>query len=130
MTLHIRIRNSADEPIYEQITQQIAQAITRGELAEGDALPSLRSLAKDLRVSVITTTRAYNELANQGLIVSVPGKGAFVQATHPELLRERHMAEIEGHLASALAVARAAGISRDDVASALNVMWQDAEDHA
>lgn len=128
MSLRIVLRNSAAAPIYEQIADHIAAAITSGELKEGDALPSLRTLAKDLRVSVITTTRAYSELTAQGLIESVPGKGAFVSATNPELLRERHYADMEHHLAKALDVAKRSGITRRDIDAVLDTMWGEGDD--
>ena len=86
--MRITVTNASPLPIYEQITQQVKQAILTGEVAAGTALPSIRQLARDLRVSVITTTRAYNDLARDGFIVSVPGKGAFVQPVNSDLIRE------------------------------------------
>ena len=97
----IIIRNS-DQPIYEQITQQIKNAILSGQLSAGDALPSIRGLAKDLRLSVITTKRAYEELERAGLIATVPGKGSFVCESSPALLRQLQQQKAEEALAAAV----------------------------
>ena len=86
--MDIIIRNAGDVPIYEQIVRQIKSQILRGELGEGDALPSMRLLAKELRISVITTKRAYEELEREGFITTVPGKGCFVAPRNLELARE------------------------------------------
>ncbi|MEA4965110.1 MAG: GntR family transcriptional regulator [Oscillospiraceae bacterium] len=92
------VRNTAAQPIYEQIYAQIKSAIVSGELAEGDAVPSIRSLAKDLRISVITTKRAYDELEKDGYLCMVAGKGCYVAPKDTELLREQRLREIEDHL--------------------------------
>jgi GntR family transcriptional regulator len=93
--VNIIISNSSGQPIYEQIITQIKNLILSGELHEGYALPSMRLLAKELRISVITTKRAYEELEREGFIVSVPGKGSFVAAKNLEFLREEHLKKIE-----------------------------------
>ena len=110
MALHIALSNSAGTPIYQQIEDQIRQAILAGDLAQGEQLPSIRALARDLQVSVITTTRAYNDLAQAGYIVNVPGKGSYVQPTNTELLREHLLRQAEEHLTEAVHLARQAGV--------------------
>ena len=94
--LEILISNASGLPIYEQITTQIKQKILSGELAAGEALPSIRALAKDLRISVITTKRAYDELEREGYVASVGGKGSFVAPRSEELLRESRLRMVEG----------------------------------
>ncbi|HBD64718.1 MAG TPA: GntR family transcriptional regulator, partial [Clostridiales bacterium] len=100
--MKIIISNSGGQPIYEQIVTQIKSLIISGELNEGDALPSMRLLAKELRISVITTKRAYEELEREGFIVSVTGKGSFVASKNIDLIREQRLKEIEGHMQSAV----------------------------
>lgn len=109
--MNIIITNSAGVPIYEQISSQIKGKILSGELKEGEALPSMRTLAQDLRVSVITTKRAYEILESEGLIESFTGRGSFVAAQNPELIREQHLREIEQHLAAAADIAVKSGIT-------------------
>lgn len=120
--MDIIIRNSADTPIYDQITRQIKGHILSGTLAEGEALPSMRALARDLRISVITTKRAYEELEREGFITTVPGKGCFVAERNLELVREDALRRVEDHLAQALDVARSAGISPGEVRQALDIL--------
>lgn len=108
--LGIVISNSAGAPIYEQIKQQIKRAIGDGTLNEGDPLPSIRGLARDLRVSVITTTRAYADLAAEGWITNVQGKGSYVLPRDPEIVREQALVEIEALLTQAVDRARISGI--------------------
>lgn len=117
MQLHIDPGSS--DPIYEQIRAVLAAAILGGELAPGEALPSIRTLARDLRVSVITTTRAYNELVAEGLADSVRGKGVFVRAQDPDELRSRALARIEQSLCGAVEAARTAGIDDQTVRTML-----------
>lgn len=113
--MHIPLDPSAPEPIYEQIRARLAEAILRGDLPAGEALPSIRVLARDLRVSVITTTRAYNELVADGLVDAVRGKGVFIRAQQPEQLRARALERIDDALAEALRTARAAGIDAEEL---------------
>lgn len=115
MTVRIVLSNAAGTPIYEQIEEQIKAAILSGELSEGEALPSIRGLARDLRVSVITTTRAYGELAADGFIVNVPGKGSYVQPRDSDLVREQVLREIESHLAQAARHAQLVGLDREEL---------------
>ena len=121
--MELIIRNAGDVPIYEQITRQIKAHILQGELKEGDALPSMRLLAKDLRISVITTKRAYEELERDGFITTVPGKGCFVSPRNPNLAREDAMRRMEEKLAEAVAIGKVAGLSFAEMAEALEVLY-------
>ena len=124
-TLDIIIANGSSKPIYEQIAVQIKAAIMSGELAAGDALPSIRALASDLRISVITTKRAYAELEEAGFIDTVQGKGSFVAGGNLELLREERLRQVEALLAQAVAQAREADISPADLREMLDVLLED-----
>lgn len=104
--IHIRISPSTDEPIYAQIVRQIRSAVFSGELPAGAPLPSIRQLAKELEISVITTKRAYEELEREGLLDSVVGKGSFVSGANPELIREQHMRQMESKLEEVVQEAR------------------------
>ncbi len=123
--MNIIITNSAGVPIYEQISDQIKAMIMNGTLKEGDALPSMRNLAQDLRVSVITTKRAYEILEAEGMIESFTGRGSFVAAQDPQLLREQNLREIEKHLSAAVDIARKSGISTDEVQELLNILLEE-----
>lgn len=123
--MHILIRNSSDAPIYEQIFGQIRDQILSGELKPGEALPSIRALAKDLRISVITTKRAYEELERAGYLVTVAGKGSFVAPQNLELLREAHLTEIEQHLRQAARLARGCGLTQGEVEEMLALQWEE-----
>ena len=120
-----RCRGSRYEPIYEQITRQIKAAIMAGDVNEGDPLPSIRALANDLRISVITTKRAYAELEEAGFIDTVQGKGSFVAGGNLELLREERLRQVEGHLARAVAEAENAGIEAADLHAMLDVLLEE-----
>ena len=124
--LELVITNSSDLPIYEQIASQLRDAILTGELEQGEKLPSIRALANDLRVSVITTKRAYTDLEAQGFIETVTGKGSFVAGGNLELLREQRRRTVEDLLAQALNAASAGGIGKDEVREMLDVMIDDA----
>ena len=117
--MQIPIDPSAPEPIYEQIRAHLAEAILRGELGAGTALPSIRVLARDLRVSVITTTRAYNELVADGLVDAVRGKGVFVRAQDADQLRERALLQIDEAFDAAVRAARSAGIEDHELSRRL-----------
>ncbi len=119
--MEIIISNAGGTPIYEQICSQIKSRIISGELAEGDALPSMRVLAKELRISVITTKRAYEELERDGFIVSYPGKGSFVAGRNLEFIREEHLRQIEELLGRARALAAQCGLSDDELAEMLRL---------
>ncbi|UWZ45680.1 GntR family transcriptional regulator [Dactylosporangium matsuzakiense] len=113
--MRVVLSNSAGVPLYQQIKDQVGAAILAGELPEGEALPSVRALARDLRISIITTTRAYAELAAEGFIATVPGKGAFVLPLDSELVREQLLRQVEEGLQAAIDAARRAGLQRDDL---------------
>ena len=123
--MDIIISNSAGVPIYEQITQQMKGLILRGELREGEALPSMRLLAKELRISVITTKRAYEELEREGFINTVAGKGCFVAKQNLELARENSLREVEEHLQAALELGRQCGLTTEDLRSMLLVLSEE-----
>ena len=123
--MEIYLSNSGQEPIYAQITRQIKQQILSGKLKEGDALPSIRLLAKELRISVITTKRAYEDLEAEGFIVTTPGKGSFVAPQNPELQREEMLKQVEQHLQNAVDAARRGGIGRGEVREMLDLLWED-----
>ncbi len=117
--MKIIIKNKSELPIYEQIEQQMKQQILDGTLAEDIQLPSIRQLARDLKISVITTTRVYNDLAEEGFIISVAGKGYFVASRNNELLRERMFYEMEEGLEKAVKSGRDAGLTDDEILAAL-----------
>lgn len=117
--MKIIVKNKSELPIYEQIEQQIKSQILDGTVGEEEQLPSIRQLARDLKISVITTTRVYNDLADEGFIISVAGKGYFVAPRNNELLRERMMYEMEEALQKAVACGRDAGLSDDEMLAAL-----------
>ena len=109
------ISSVSGEPIYEQIKNQIRSAVMSGELEAGEALPSLRKLAKELRVSVLTVTRAYNELADEGVVQNLQGKGTFVMDKGNELMRRQLESQVRGTLAGAIRAARAADIALSEL---------------
>ena len=123
--MRILISNSSPDPIYEQIVRQIKGQIIAGDLPEGAPLPSIRKLAHELQISVITTKRAYEELEKEGLIDTVGGKGTFVAAQNPEFLQEKRMKLVEGKLADAVRDARTLGIGRADLAEMLRLLWEE-----
>ncbi|MGN1003513.1 MAG: GntR family transcriptional regulator [Oscillospiraceae bacterium] len=123
--MELIIRNAGDVPIYEQITRQIKALILQGELKEGDALPSMRLLAKDLRISVITTKRAYEELERDGFITTVPGKGCFVAPQDPGLAREDAMRRMEEKLSEAVTIGKVAGLTLAEMAEALEILYNE-----
>ena len=113
--MDIIISTSSGRPIYEQITDQIKSAIVTGQLAEGEQLPSIRALANSLRVSAITTKRAYADLEAAGLIETVQGKGTYVAGGNAELIREEQLREVEGLLAKAVERGRTIGLTGDEL---------------
>ena len=123
--MELIIRNAGDVPIYEQITRQIKSHILQGELKEGDALPSMRLLAKDLRISVITTKRAYEELEREGFLTTVPGKGCFVAARDLELVREETLRRVEEHLSQAVDLAKGGGVTLEELEQTLTILYGD-----
>ena len=123
--MKIIVSNRSGIPIYEQIKEQIKAAIFSGELQEDDLLPSIRQLARDLKISVITTTRAYGDLEQEGFIASVQGKGSYVLPRNKELARENAMHKMEDGLSIAIAAAKAEGIGKEEVIERLNLLWED-----
>ena len=123
--MDIILSNSSGKPIYEQISDQVKSQILSGTLAEGDALPSMRLLAKELHISVITTKRAYEELERDGFVTTVPGKGCFVAVQDPGLLREDALRRVEEHLARAVDEARAGGVTLEELKTTLDILYGD-----
>ena len=123
--MDILISNSGETPIYDQITRQMKGLILRGELREGEALPSMRLLARELRISVITTKRAYEELEREGFITTVPGKGCFVAPRNLELVREECMRRVEEHLSAAVEAARSGSVTLEEMTETLNILYGD-----
>mgnify|MGYP000787798049 FL=1 len=118
--MQLYIDNRSGAPIYDQIYSQIKDAILSGQVTEGEALPSIRALAKDLRISVITTKRAYDELESEGFIYTLPGKGCFVAERSTELLREENLKKIEGHMQEVRRLASACRLTENE----LDEMWR------
>lgn len=113
--MNIIISNANNQPIYEQVYLQIRAAIISGEFSEGDMLPSIRQLAKDLRLSVITTKRAYDELEKDGFIYTVASKGCYVAPQNTELIKENYLKQIEGYMQKIIELLSLCGISKDEV---------------
>lgn len=123
--MHIVIKNASDKPIYEQIKTQIKKEILDGRMKEGKQLPSIRLLAKELRISVITTKRAYDDLEQEGFIHSVQGKGSFVAPQNPILLREEHLKQIETRFREALELAALSGITNEELHEMLDLLQEE-----
>ena len=122
--MELIIRNNAAQPIYDQISSQIKAQIIAGTLSPGEALPSIRALAKDLKISVITTKRAYDELEKDGYLYTVPGKGCYVAEKNTQLVREAYLTQIEEHMTKILSLAAACGLTADDLAEMLRLLAQ------
>ena len=125
--MELVISNASNLPIYEQIVEGIKRHIAAGELRAGDMLPSIRALAKDLRISVITTKRAYEELEREGFIYTVAGKGCFVAARSREWMREDLLRQIEEHLQELSRLATAAGVSGEELCRMLRTLCEEEE---
>lgn len=123
--LDIIINNSSGRPIYEQITSQIKNMIITDVLKEGDILPSMRLLAKELKISVITTKRAYEDLERDGFIVTVAGKGCFVSKKNIEAIREENLKAVEAYLQKATNIAKISGITLDEIYETLKILYGD-----
>ncbi len=123
--MDIIISNSSSEPIYEQIVRQLKKDILTGELSEGEALPSIRNLARDLQISVITTKRAYDELEREGLLETVGGKGSFVAGQNKEFWREKRLSMLEEKIAEVIKEARLLKISRRELEEMLEVLFEE-----
>ena len=123
--MDIVISNSSPLPIYEQVQSQIKNAIVSGELKEGDGLPSIRTLAKDLRISVITTKRAYDELEKAGYIYTVAAKGCYVAQKNLSLIREENLTKIEEHMRSIIAIAPSCGLTQEKIIEMFRVIYEE-----
>ncbi|SHI60409.1 GntR family transcriptional regulator [Thermoclostridium caenicola] len=123
--MNIVIYNSSEEPIYEQIAKQIKNQIMRGELKGGELLPSIRVLAKELQISVITTKRAYDELEQEGYLETVPGKGTFVAVQNKHMLREMRYKMVEEKLAEAVDAAKSIGLEQDELLNMLKILYEE-----
>lgn len=123
--MNINIQSKSSVPIYEQIQKQIKEEIVKGLLKEGDPLPSIRSLASDLKISVITTKRAYEELEKEGLIYSVAGKGFYVDNPDVGFLTEKRVQGVEARLEEVLAACKEAELSRQDVKDMIDILWNE-----
>ena len=123
--MDIIIKNASDLPIYEQIYTQLKAHIISGQLREGDALPSIRGLAKDLKISVITTKRAYDELEQEGFIYTVAGKGCFVAEQNLQLIRENHLKQLEALLQDALELSKSLDMDLEELVETLRLMAEE-----
>ncbi|MFT4143834.1 MAG: GntR family transcriptional regulator [Mobilitalea sp.] len=123
--MKIIVSNRSGTPIYEQIKSQIKEAIFSGELREDDLLPSIRQLAKDLKISVITTTRAYSDLEEEGFVVNVQGKGCYILPQNKEMARENALRKVELSLTEAITAAMNSGISKNEVVDMLEVLYKE-----
>lgn len=119
------IDNKSGAPIYDQIYNQIKDQIIQGALQPDEAMPSIRGLARDLRISVITTKRAYEDLEADGFITTMPGRGSFVAPQNPALHREESLKQMEEHLQHAIDAARRGGITKDEVRETLDLLWEE-----
>lgn len=120
----MKILQNSGVPIYQQIAEQFKEDILSGKMKQGEYLPSIRGLAKDLRISVITTMKAYEELEKQGLVTAVQGKGYYINAQDSEMLREQHMRNMEEHLLNAISAAKIAGVSENELIEILKMLME------
>lgn len=125
--MNIIISNASSEPIYQQIAQQIREQIIRGDLQPGEALPSIRNLARELQISVITTKRAYEELEKGGFVETVGGKGSFVSGENRELIREKRLQMVETKLAEAIRDGRMLGLGLAELKEMLELLFEEME---
>ena len=125
MAFNIVISNKLDVPIYEQIKEQIKSSIIKGEISEGDMLPSIRSLAADLKVSVITTMRAYNDLELEGFVATMQGRGCFVLPKNKEHIREQKLKEIEQKLTDAIYSAKSIGLAENELKNMFDILLKE-----
>jgi GntR family transcriptional regulator len=123
--LNIIISNSSDIPIYQQLKNQIKEAILSGEIRDGELLPSIRNLANETRVSVLTTRRAYDELEAEGFIKTVHGKGSFAASGNLELLKEARLKQVEEKLIEAYNIGRAIGVSKEDMRTMMDILFEE-----
>lgn len=124
-TMNIIISNSSNTPIYEQIKEQIKNKIVSNELKTGDLLPSIRNLAKDLRISVITTKNAYEELEKEGYVETIPSKGTYVASKNIEIIKEEQMKKVENLIETAVSIAKISKISKKEVNDILDILYEE-----
>lgn len=122
--MNIIISNSSEEPIYEQIANQLKEQIVKGSLKEGQLLPSIRNLAKELKISVITTKRAYDELEKEGFVVTVAGKGTYVASINKDMIREEKIKMVEEKMIEAVLTAKLVGLSLEDLKEMLELIYE------
>lgn len=127
--MKIIVSNTSEQPLYQQIKDQIKTALLNGELKDGDLLPSIRALANDLHVSVLTTRRVYDELESEGFIITRVGKGTFVASKNLELLRESKRLLVEEKLTEAWQTAKSLGISKTDLYSMMDLIFEEDNKH-
>lgn len=125
--MNIIISNSSNVPLYEQVKEQIKNKIVSNELKAGEILPSIRNLAKDLRISVITTKNAYEQLEIEGYIETIPGKGTYVANKNVELIREEQLQKIEGLIDTAVSIAKISGIPKKEIREMLEILYEEEE---
>ena len=125
--MDIRIRAASTQPIYQQIADQIKAAVVSGQLSPGQPLPSIRALAQQLQISVITTKRAYDELEAQGFLNTVAGKGCFVAEKNMTLIREQQRHQLESHLAAAAELGRSCGVTEEELTVLLRRAWEESQ---
>lgn len=123
--MNILISNSSKKPIYEQITEQIKEKVINGQLKPGDVLPSMRGLAKSLRISVITTQKAYEDLQRDGYVETVAGKGTFVALRNSNFIREEQLKVVEEHLQEAVSISRANGIDMERLIDLIKIFYME-----
>ena len=123
--MDIIISNSSNIPLYEQVKEQIKNKIVSNELKTGELLPSIRSLAKDLRISVITTKNAYEELEREGYVETIPGKGTYVANKNKELIKEEQLQKIEGLIDTAVSIAKISSISKEEIREMLDILFEE-----
>ena len=124
----LKILQNSGVPIYQQIAEQLKEDIMSGKLKQGEYLPSIRGLAKDLKISVITTMKAYEQLAEEGLVTAAQGKGFYVNAQDSEMLKEQHLRKVESALLEAIAAAKIAGMQEQELVETLKTLIAMSED--
>lgn len=124
----MKLSQNSGIPIYQQISEQLKEEILAGKLAQGEYLPSIRSLAKDLKISVITTMKAYEQLEEEGLVTAVQGKGFYVNAQDSEMLREQHLRKVESALTEAIVAAKIAGMTSQELIGTLQALIEVSEE--
>ena len=121
--MNIIISNSSNMPLYEQVKEQIKNGIVSNELKTGELLPSIRSLARDLKISVITTKNAYEELEKEGYVETIPGKGTYVANKNAEIIKDEQLQKIEQLIDKAVAIAKISSISKKEMKEILNILY-------